>query len=54
LPPVLLVLFIPVAKFAIGVVDTGGKFGKYLLSELEGKNVYMCNLYYPKVSQQNY
>ena len=23
-------------------------------SEVEGKNVYMCNLYYPKVSQQNY
>ena len=23
-------------------------------SELEGKNVYMCNLYYPKVPQQNY
>jgi hypothetical protein len=24
------------------------------LSELEGKNVYMCKLYYPKVSQKKY
>jgi hypothetical protein len=61
------VLLIPVAnlppvgtggKFAAGINDTGGKFATGVNdtggSELEGKNVYMCYLYYPKVSQQNY
>ncbi len=57
-------------KFAPGVNDAGGKLPpvsttpaannrnnirlQTLESELEGKNVYICFLYYPKVTKQNY
>ncbi len=57
-------------KFAAGVNDAGGKLppvsttpvannGNSIRlqtpeSELEGKNVYICFLYYPKVTKQNY
>ncbi len=45
-------------KFAAGVVDTGGapNNGNNIRlqtheSELEGKNLYICFLYYPKVTK---
>jgi hypothetical protein len=57
-------------KFATGVNDAGSKLPPVSLtpvanngnnirlqtpySELEGKNLYICLLYYPKVSKQNY
>jgi hypothetical protein len=58
----------PAANFATSfpcVVDTGGKFTPVANngnsiglqtpeSELEGKNAYICFLYYPKVTKQNY
>jgi hypothetical protein len=54
-------------KFATGINDTGDKFAtgvngnngnnirlQTLESELEGKNLYICFFYYPKVTKQNY
>jgi hypothetical protein len=57
-------------KFATGVNDTGGKFAAGVNdagwqiatgirlqtpeSELEGKNLYICFLYNPKVTKENY
>jgi hypothetical protein len=57
-------------KFAAGVNDAGGKLPPVSLkpvanngnnirlqtpkSELEGKNLYTCFLYYPEVTKQNY
>jgi hypothetical protein len=52
-------------KIAAGINDTGGKFATGINdgnnirlqtpeSELEGKNLYICFLYYPKVTKQNY
>ncbi len=59
LPPVLLVLLIPVANLppvsTIPAANNGNNIRLQIpLSELEGKNVYMCWLYYSKVSQHNY
>ncbi len=48
LPPVPLVLLTPVA-------NNGNNFRLQTPeSELEGKNLYICFLYYPKVTKQNY
>jgi hypothetical protein len=57
-------------KFSAGVNDAGGKLTPVLMtpaanngnnirlqtpeSELEGKNLYICFLYYPKVTKQNF
>ncbi len=45
LPPVSLTLVA-----TMGIISGG----RYLKVNLKAKNVYMCNLYYPKVFQQNY
>jgi hypothetical protein len=51
-------------KIATGINDTGGKFATGVNwnnirlhtpeSELEGKNLYICFLYYPKVTKQTF
>ena len=46
-------------KFAAGVIDTGANNWNNIRlhtpeSELEGKNLYICLLYYPKVTKQNH
>jgi hypothetical protein len=54
----------PVAN-CTGINNTGGKFATGVNdgnnirlqtpeSELDGKNLYICFLYYPKVTKQNY
>ncbi len=69
-PPVPLVLLTPVANLPLVVNNAGGKLPPVsttpaanngnnirLLtpeSELEGKNLYIGFLYYPKVTKQNY
>ncbi len=53
------------SKMHTGINDTGGKFGPVANygnnirlqtpeSELEGKNLYICFIFYPKVTKQNY
>jgi hypothetical protein len=48
LPPVPLVLLTPVANNGNNIRLQTPE------SELEGKNLYLCFLYYPKVTKQNY